>query len=114
LKPIEALNCYNKALAINDKEPLTWYNKGKLLHEKLKDYNEALSCFNKTLDIKPLFTNALIGKLNVLTTLGRYNEALEIVNREIEDSHNHNRGTLLLGKCRTLMVLLHNMLNQPN
>jgi tetratricopeptide (TPR) repeat protein len=107
--PIEARNCYDKALALNDKEPLTWYNKGKLSHEKLNDHNEALYCYNKALNIKPTLDVAKIGKLNLLAAQGKFDEALEITNKEIED--NQNRVIFLVVKCRLLTILLNNLLN---
>jgi tetratricopeptide (TPR) repeat protein len=103
--PFEALNCYNKALELNDKEPLAWYNKGKLCHEKLEDYDEASNCYDKALEIKPSLDVAKVGKLNLLIAQGKYEEALEMANREIE--HSQNRAIFLIGKCRLLMVLLN-------
>ena len=51
------------------------YNKGVTL-SNLGKYEEAITWFDKTLEINPHFVNAMYNKADALGELGKYEEAL--------------------------------------
>ena len=53
----EALNSFEQAILLNQKEPDLWNLKGIALRS-LGRYNEAIKCFNKSLEIDPRDKNA--------------------------------------------------------
>ena len=53
----EALNSFEQAILLNQKEPDLWNLKGVALRS-LGRYNEAIECFNKSLEIDPRDKNA--------------------------------------------------------
>ena len=53
----EALNSFEQAILLNQKEPDLWNLKGIALRS-LGRYNEAIECFNKSLEIDPRDKNA--------------------------------------------------------
>ena len=53
----EALNSFEQAILLNQKEPDLWNLKGVALRS-LGRYNEAIKCFNKSLEIDPRDKNA--------------------------------------------------------
>ena len=62
----KAIKCYDKALEIDPKYALAWYNKGTTF-AKLGNYKEAIEYFDKVLAIDPKNVNALINKALALT-----------------------------------------------
>ena len=48
----EALNLFEQAILLNQKDPDLWNLKGVTLRS-LGRYNEAIECFNKSLEIDP-------------------------------------------------------------
>ena len=53
----EALNSFEQAILLNQKDPDLWNLKGITLRS-LGRYNEAIECFNKSLEIDPRDKNA--------------------------------------------------------
>ena len=53
----EALNSFEQAILLNQKDPDLWNLKGVTLRS-LGRYNEAIECFNKSLEIDPRDKNA--------------------------------------------------------
>jgi len=53
----DALNLFQKALLLNRSDPDLWNLKGVTLRS-LGRYNEAIECFNKSLEIDPRDKNA--------------------------------------------------------
>ena len=53
----EALNSFEQAILLNQKDPDLWNLKGIALRS-LGRYDEAISCFNKSLSIDPRDKNA--------------------------------------------------------
>jgi tetratricopeptide (TPR) repeat protein/tRNA A-37 threonylcarbamoyl transferase component Bud32 len=43
----EALPCYDRALAIDPQSAMAWLNKGAVLYNNLRQYREALECFQR-------------------------------------------------------------------
>ena len=76
----EALEFYDKALAIDDEDIIPISNKGLALY-KLGNYKEAQRWFDKTLSLDGNYTEALIGKGLVLYDLGKNEESQRLVNK---------------------------------
>jgi ankyrin repeat protein/tetratricopeptide (TPR) repeat protein len=53
----EALQKYEEAILVNSHFAIAWFNKG-LMHKKLKQYDDALAAFQKTLEIDPTYSKA--------------------------------------------------------
>ena len=53
----DALNLFQKAILLNQNDPDLWNLKGIALRS-LGQYNEAIECFNKSLEIDPRDKNA--------------------------------------------------------
>ena len=53
----EALNSFDQAILLNQKDPDLWNLKGIALRS-LGRYDEAIKCFNKSLEIEPRDKNA--------------------------------------------------------
>lgn len=53
----DALNLFQKAILLNRNDPDLWNLKGNALRS-LGRYNEAIECFNKSLEIDPRDKNA--------------------------------------------------------
>ena len=53
----EALNLFQRAMSLNQNDPDLWNLKGIALRS-LGRYNEAIECFNKSLEIDPRDKNA--------------------------------------------------------
>ena len=70
----EAMDCYNKALALDPRNGATWYNRALAL-QKLGRRTEALASYDKALEIDPCDTLAWNNKGLILAALGRHAEA---------------------------------------
>jgi tetratricopeptide (TPR) repeat protein len=73
---------------INNRRHLTSFNEGWRLYKQGR-YEEAIQCFNKTLEINPQYTDAWINKGASLSNLGRYEEALQCFNKALEINPQH-------------------------
>lgn len=71
----EAIECFDKALAIAARDPGTWGNKGIAL-DGLGRYEEAISCYDRQLAIDPRNAIGWLNKGFPLGKLGRHEEAL--------------------------------------
>lgn len=83
LQPEEALVCYERAIAINNKYAEVFNNKGLVLHD-LKRFGESVHSYEKAIELKPDYSNAWCNHGNSLVSLGRYEEALRSINRSLE------------------------------
>ena len=79
----EALDCFNRTLAINPDDSHGWLNKGFILNA-LKRYDEAIKCFDKVLALKPDKWKAWWGKAESFGDLERYREAVNCLDRAVE------------------------------
>jgi tetratricopeptide (TPR) repeat protein len=75
----------------------TWFDKAVTLQEE-KNYTEALTCFQKAIDIKPDFIPAWVYKGICLEQLEQYEAAIECYNQAIQINPNvadlwYNKGT---------------------
>jgi len=65
------------------KDEISWNNEGVELSKQGKTL-EAISCFDKAIEINPSFELPWYNKANVFFNLKKYNEALECVNKTLE------------------------------
>jgi tetratricopeptide (TPR) repeat protein len=78
-----SISCYDKTLAINQKNAATWMNKGNALTSLFK-YQEAIACYDKAIEIDPKDASIWYNKGYVLDDLDRYDEALLCYDKAIE------------------------------
>jgi tetratricopeptide (TPR) repeat protein len=71
----DALECYDRALAINKNDAEIWNTRGSVLRD-LKRFNEAIASFKRALAIKPNFLAALYNCANAYQALGLLDQAL--------------------------------------
>ncbi|MBP2029763.1 tetratricopeptide (TPR) repeat protein [Methanohalophilus levihalophilus] len=71
-----AIECFEKALALDSTNPFVWYNKG-VACSNLYDLECALSCFDEVLKIDPSYDNAWINKGLMLCMLGKHQDAIK-------------------------------------
>ena len=74
-EPAIAIDCYDKAIKLDPKDDIAWYNKGCSSHN-LGRYEEALTCYDKAIELDPKSVYAWNNKGCSLSSLGRYEEAL--------------------------------------
>ncbi|HID26577.1 MAG TPA: tetratricopeptide repeat protein, partial [Methanosarcinales archaeon] len=53
----DAIECYNKALELNEKDIIAWNNKGNALN-LLGKKEQAIECYKKALKIDPNYSSA--------------------------------------------------------
>jgi tetratricopeptide (TPR) repeat protein len=95
----EAIESFDKALAINPDYHNAWNLRGAVLNN-LGRYQEAIENYDKALAIKPDFDWAWNNRGLALDSLGRYQEAIENYNKALAIKPNYywawsNRGTAL-------------------
>lgn len=95
----DALNSFNKAVALNPYLDSGWYYRGTAL-AKLQRYDEAISSYEKALEITPKKYEIWYNLGNVLGRVQQYKRALECYEKVIELKPEHyeswyNRGALL-------------------
>lgn len=71
-----ALDDYNHALKIEDKDPDIWLNRG-LVREKMNDLKGAYADYTKAISLRENYDKAWLNRGNVLSRLGRSKEAIE-------------------------------------
>ncbi len=71
-----AVDDYTRALAVSDKDPEIWFNRG-LAREKLKDWVGAYADYTKAIERNEKLTKAWFGRGNTLTKQSKYKEAIE-------------------------------------
>ncbi len=71
-----ALEDYNQALTINDKDPEIWLKRG-ILKEKTNDLKGAYSDYTMAIGLNEKFEKAWLNRGNVLNKQGKYTEAIE-------------------------------------
>lgn len=55
------MECYNRSLSVDDENPFIWFHVGKILME-YDLFDDALECFNNSLEINPADDMALYSK----------------------------------------------------
>jgi len=71
-----AIEDYDRALEINDRDPEIWLNRG-IAKEKSNDLKGAFSDYTKAIELDERFERAWLNRGNVLSKLGKYREAAE-------------------------------------
>jgi tetratricopeptide (TPR) repeat protein len=79
----QAIECYDRALAIEPAYAPVWNNKAASL-SALGRYQEAIQCWDRALGIDPRHANAWYGRANAAEKLGRRNEAVKSYRRFVE------------------------------
>ena len=90
-QPKKAIKCFDQAtIKIDPMHEDAWLNKGAVLENFLKKHDDALSCFEKNLEINP---NNFMGWTNkglVYNELGKNEEAVKCFNKATEINPNMN------------------------
>ena len=63
---------------------MEWYNQGLHFNSYDNQFEQALECFNKSLELDPQFEDAWLGKSVAFYNLGRYPDALQAVDRALD------------------------------
>ncbi len=79
----EAIKYYDKAIEIDPKQVIAWYNKGVIFSEKGNDA-EALNYYNKAIEINPKFLDAWYNKGVIFSEQGNDAKALNCYDNAIE------------------------------
>jgi tetratricopeptide (TPR) repeat protein len=77
---LEAINTYNKAIVVNPMCADCFNDKGLSLHY-LGDSDSAVAAFDQAVTIDPTYVHAWLSKGFVLVVSGRYEEAIEPLNK---------------------------------
>jgi len=84
----EAIECYDKALALDPNLASAWSYKGVALANQGK-YSEAIECYDKAIAINPNEALAWNNKGLALIGQGKYSEALECIDKAIAINPNY-------------------------
>ncbi|MCI0628830.1 MAG: serine/threonine-protein kinase [Acidobacteria bacterium] len=81
----EAVECFDKALALDPLDAIAWTNKGYALHKIDRGrYEEALRCLERALELDPTDAHAWNNRGNVLNNIFLHEEALRCYERALE------------------------------
>lgn len=80
---VGAIDDADKAVNIDSSNYLTWFWKAQI-NDALFDYNKAMKCYDKTIELKPDYSDAIREKGLILIKLGKPDEAIKFLNRTIE------------------------------
>ncbi|WP_180274613.1 serine protease [Tychonema bourrellyi] len=86
----DAIDAFDKALAINPKSSLAWYARGLAVLAQ-DNYVDAVRCFSKAVEIKPDFYAAWRKKGDAHDSLKQYGFALDAIERAIEEAEKQNQ-----------------------
>ena len=70
----EAIERCEKATELEPENPVAWYNMGILKYD-LVEYEEAIRCYDKAIDINPKYCGAILNKAELLRILKKDDEA---------------------------------------
>lgn len=95
----EAMDCFDKALQIDNSHARIWNSKGIVLHE-LGDLDKALECYETTLKINPQDFIALSNKGKIFKDQGKLDEAIVFYDAALRINQKHletlnNKGNIL-------------------
>jgi len=82
-KYAEAVDAYDKAIALDPRNASVWYMKGYAL-SYMNEKDKAIEAYDKAIEINPQYASAWNNKAYVLSTLGKYDEAIEAYDKAIE------------------------------
>lgn len=83
----EAMSSYDRAIQINDKNPLSYYKRGQL-YTSSRNYNEAEQAFNKAIEIDPNFAPAYSDLGELYYFAGQYDKALSTFQKYVDMAEN--------------------------
>lgn len=63
---------------------MEWYRQGLYFNAYDNQFEQALECFNKSLELDPLFEDAWLGKSVALYNLGRSQDAIQPIDQALE------------------------------
>jgi len=72
---LNAINFFDRSIKIDDSQAVVWSNRALALMG-INQYEDALSSVNQALELNPNFVDAIYNKANILSKVGRFNEAL--------------------------------------
>jgi tetratricopeptide (TPR) repeat protein len=84
-----AIECFDKAIAIEPLNYLAWANKGFIL-KQINRTEDALMCYDRAIMLKPEYPNAWYNKGVLLGSKGNLQEATECFDKVLEIDPNHN------------------------
>ena len=64
----QAIECYDKAIALEPRDFAAWHNKGELLFS-LKKHDQAIECYDKAIALNPNFAGAWYNKALIFDEL---------------------------------------------
>ena len=108
----EAIINFDKAIELRNFNPKKAYNeKGVTLFE-IHEYDKAISCFDKCIEIDPTDSDYYANKAATLLNIEQYDNALEVINKAIElnsnDSSIHNiKGILYVIKFSLIIIIFY-------
>lgn len=85
----KAIECFDKAIALEPLNYLAWANKGFIL-KQLERTEDALMCYDRAIMLKPDYTNAWYNKGVLLGTKGNLQEAMKCFDKVLEIDPQHN------------------------
>jgi tetratricopeptide (TPR) repeat protein len=85
----KAIECFDKAIALEPLNYLAWANKGFIL-KQLERTEDALMCYDRAIMLKPDYTNAWYNKGVLLGTKGNLQEAMSCFDKVLEIDPQHN------------------------
>ena len=85
-----------------EKDAHAWYNEGKALFVQ-KEYNEAIQCFNKAIELNPSYELAWNNKGTTLYMLKRYNEAIKCFDEVLKINPNNETARKNRESCMRAM-----------
>lgn len=63
---------------------MEWYRQGLHFNSHDNQFEQALECFDKSLELNPQFEDAWLGKSVALYNLGRFQDAIQPIDRALE------------------------------
>jgi len=79
----EAIECWNKALEIDDKNTEVWHSKGLTLYY-MEDFQGAIECYDKVIEINPKHSYAWCDRGRAFYKLEKYEEAIKCYDKTLE------------------------------
>jgi tetratricopeptide (TPR) repeat protein len=81
-----AVNYYNQALEIENDNCALWFNLGVLYFQEIKDNDNAINAFSRTVDLCPEDKNAFINLAVAYISAERFDEAVDNLATFVEDN----------------------------
>jgi superkiller protein 3 len=82
----KAVDYYNQALEIENDNCALWFNLGVLYFQEIKDNDNAINAFSRTVDLCPEDNNAFINLAVAYITSERFDEAADKLSGYVEDN----------------------------